>query len=106
MSLGTVKISDRAVMQLAAHIVQQFDGIKRLENKKENKWRKLLKGDTKGVYIEKTKRGSALEICAVCRFGVNTNDLLSNIKARLHREFEEAGIGFDSVAITISGVEK
>lgn len=104
--MGTVKISDKAVMQLAAHIVQQFDGIKRLENKKDGKWYKLIKGDTKGVYIEKSKQGIVLEIYAVCRFGVNTNELLANIRARLKSELEEAGISFAAVRITISGVGK
>ena len=108
MSMGIVTVSDRAVMQLASYITKQHDGVSRLVDKKSSDGiARTIKGewDTKGVYLIKKKSGLMLEICVMCRFGVNTVSLCEDIEKEIDSGLCEMGFNVKSINVNIVGVE-
>lgn len=102
--MGTVTISARAVMQIAAHIAKRNDGVKRLTDRKGKTPLAIRKDrDTRGVYISRSKRGLELEICVICRYGVNTVRLCSDITKEIRAELGDAG--FKNIRVHITGAE-
>lgn len=107
-AIGIVTVSERAVMQIAAHIAKQHDGVKRLTDKKSGDGiTRAIKGsrDTKGVYILKSKQGLALEICIICSYGINTVRLCADITKRIRSELCEVGFRIKEINVRIMGVE-
>ena len=107
-AIGIVTVSERAVMQLVAHITKQYDGVKRLTDKKSGDGiTRAIKGsrDTKGVYILKSKQGFTLEICIICSYGINTVKLCADITNRIRSELGEAGFKIKEINVRIMGVE-
>lgn len=102
--MGTVTISARAVMQLAAHIAKRNDGVKRLTDRNGGTPFAIRKDrDTRGVYISKSKCGHGLEIYVMCRYGINTVKLCSDITKEIRAELGDAG--FKNIRVHITGVE-
>lgn len=105
---GTVTVSERAVMQIAAHIAKQYDGVKQLTDKKNGDGiTRAIKGskDTTGVYLLKSKQGLALEICIICRYGINTVRLCADITNRIKSELTDTGFRIKEINVRIMGVE-
>ena len=107
-AMGTVTVSERAVMQIAAHIAKQCDGVKRLTDKKSGDGitRAIKRSrDTKGVYILKSKNGFAIEICIICSYGINTVKLCGDITNRIKSELDNMGFREKEINVRIMGVE-
>ena len=107
-AIGIVTVSERAVMQIAAHIAKQYDGVKRLTDKKSGDGiTRAIKGskDTKGVYLSKSKQGFALEICIICSYGINTVKLCADITNRIKSELNDMGFKVREINVRIMGVE-
>ena len=107
-AIGTVTVSERAVMQIAAYIAKQYDGVKRLTDRKSGDGiTRAIKGnrDTTGVYLLKSKQGLALEICIICRYGINTVRLCADITNRITAELTDTGFRIKEINVRIMGVE-
>ena len=106
--MGTVTVSEKAVMQLAAHISGMHDGVVRLadKNSRDSLSRAVTgRGDTRGVYVTKSPEGLSLEICVICRYGTNTIALCNDIAGRIKDELSGTGIRVKNVNVRIMGVE-
>ena len=107
--IGTVTVSDRAVMQLAAHIASKCEGVIRLTDKsnRDGVSRALRgNGSTRGVYLIKSKSGLELEICVICRYGVNTAMVCDTITSNIKEELAQTGFNVKAVNVRITGVQK
>ncbi len=85
---GIITISDKAIIQLAAHIaVKKTDGVRALADRSGRVPRRY-RYDT-GVYLSRTKQGLEIEICIVCAYGANTIKICNAVTNGIKTEIGE-----------------
>lgn len=105
---GKVTVSKRVVLQLAAYIASRCDGVKALTDRNSGEALARIftgKGE-RGVYLKNTRQGIELEICVICKYGIDGTALCDEIKGRITAELEGTGFKLKRVEINITGIEK
>ena len=106
--VGKVTVSKSVVLQLAAYVASHCDGVKSLVDKNSGDIISRIitgKGE-KGVYLKNTKQGLELEICVICRYGADVEELCEKIRKRITAELEGTGFRLRQVKVNIAGMEK
>ncbi len=105
---GKVTVSKRVVLQLAAYVAARCDGVKCLVDKNSGDIisRVITGKGEKGVYLNSTKQGLELEICVICRYGTDAEELCADIKKRITAELEGTGFKLRQVKVNILDIEK
>ena len=104
--MGTVTVSDRAVMQIASDAAKSCSGVMGMSEKTRagGAVRAVGGKSTAGVYIRKTKSGVSLEVYIACGYGADTKMLSETVREKVKSSFDWTGITIKEVSVHINDV--